>query len=84
MKELLKYKKLLSLDQLWRDRKVAKKKQLQNINWDELTFSITPTKSMYEAHCEIDGEWDKGQLVPYGNVSMSPAAGVLNYGQGIF
>ena len=63
---------------------MTKEKQLQNINWDKLTFSITPTRSMYEAHCKIDGEWDEGKLVPYGNVSMSPAAGVLNYGQGIF
>ncbi len=63
---------------------MVKEKQLQNINWDELTFSITPTRSMYEAHCEIDGEWDTGKLIPYGNVSLSPAAGVLNYGQGIF
>ena len=84
MKELLKYRKLLSLDQLWRNRTVAKEKQLQDINWDKLTFSITPTRSMYEAHCELDGEWDEGKLVPYGNISLSPAAGVLNYGQGIF
>jgi len=63
---------------------IAKNKELQNINWDDLTFSITPTRSMYEAHCKLDEEWEEGKLVPYGNVSMSPAAGVLNYGQGIF
>ncbi|MEE8341800.1 MAG: branched-chain amino acid aminotransferase [Candidatus Neomarinimicrobiota bacterium] len=62
----------------------AMEKHLQDINWGKLTFSITPTRSMYEAHCEIDGEWEEGKLVPYGNISMSPAAGVLNYGQGIF
>ena len=84
MKELPKYRKLLSLDQLWRDRMVAKEKGLQNINWDELTFSITPTRSMYEAHCDLGGEWEEGKLIPYGNISLSPAAGVLNYGQGIF
>ncbi len=62
----------------------TKNRKLQNINWDDLTFSITPTRSMYEAHCKLDEEWEEGKLVPYGNVSMSPAAGVLNYGQGIF
>jgi len=62
----------------------TKNRELQNINWDELTFSITPTRSMYESHCELDREWEEGKLIPYGNVSMSPAAGVLNYGQGIF
>jgi len=62
----------------------AKNKELQNINWDKLTFSITPSRSMYEAHCDLGGKWDEGKLIPYGNVSLSPAAGVLNYGQGIF
>ena len=62
----------------------AKTTKLQNLDWDKLTFSITPTRSMYIAHCELDGEWEEGKLIPYGNVSISPAAGVLNYGQGIF
>ncbi|NHZ87319.1 MAG: hypothetical protein GWP19_15855 [Planctomycetia bacterium] len=63
---------------------VAREKNLQDINWAKLTFSITPTRSMYKAHCEFDDEWEEGKLIPYGNVSLSPAAGVLNYGQGIF
>ena len=61
-----------------------KKNDLQNIDWNELTFSVTPTRSMYMAHCNIDGEWKNGTLVPFGDIPMSPAAGVLNYGQGIF
>lgn len=63
---------------------MKKQDKLQNINWDKLTFSITPARSMYVAHCELDGEWEEGKLVPYGDISLSPAAGVLNYGQGIF
>tara|TARA_Y100001968_G_scaffold255191_1_gene241271 strand:+ start:639 stop:1691 length:1053 start_codon:yes stop_codon:yes gene_type:complete len=59
-------------------------KSMQNIDWDNLTFSITPTRSMFIASCDEHGEWDKGSLVPYGDVKMSPAAGVLNYGQGVF
>tara|TARA_B100001123_G_C15334582_1_gene1032346 strand:- start:3557 stop:4522 length:966 start_codon:yes stop_codon:yes gene_type:complete len=39
---------------------------------------------MYLATCERGGEWEKGSLVPYGNIEFSPAAGVLNYGQGVF
>jgi branched-chain amino acid aminotransferase len=39
---------------------------------------------MYIAHCDQGGEWDSGSMHPFGDVSMSPAAGVLNYGQGIF
>ncbi|KAF3663030.1 Branched-chain-amino-acid aminotransferase 1, mitochondrial [Capsicum annuum] len=33
--------------------------------------------------CE-DGYFKQGQLNPYGNIQLSPSAGVLNYGQGIF
>ncbi len=54
------------------------------IDWDSLTFSLTPARSMYMAKCERGGEWEEGNLVPFGNIELSPAAGVLNYGQGIF
>ncbi|XP_074271896.1 branched-chain-amino-acid aminotransferase 2, chloroplastic-like isoform X1 [Silene latifolia] len=39
---------------------------------------------MYVMKCSIGDEFDKGQLLPYGNIELSPAAGVLNYGQGLF
>jgi branched-chain amino acid aminotransferase len=54
------------------------------INWDDLSFSLTPTKTMFVAKGKPDGRWDKGKLTPFRNISISPAAGVLNYGQGIF
>ena len=31
-----------------------------------------------------DDGWEKGDLFPFGEISLSPAAGVLNYGQGLF
>lgn len=31
-----------------------------------------------------DEPWKPGQIIPYGPIQMSPAAGVLNYGQGLF
>ena len=55
-----------------------------NINWDELGFNPLKTRSMFKANCRIGGNWSAGELVPYGNVELSPAAGVLNYGQGVF
>ena len=57
---------------------------LQDIDWDNLTFSLSPTRSMYIAEQRDNKAWERGKLVPFGNVSVSPAAGVLNYGQGIF
>ncbi|KAK3244812.1 hypothetical protein CYMTET_45597, partial [Cymbomonas tetramitiformis] len=53
------------------------------IDWDELSFAFTPTRSMYVATCTADGEWE-GSVQPYGDLSISPAAGCLNYGQGVF
>lgn len=31
-----------------------------------------------------DEPWKPGQIIPFGPIQMSPAAGVLNYGQGLF
>jgi len=35
---------------------------------------------MYKATCTSDGEWE-GEVVPFGNLELSPSAQVLNYGQ---
>ena len=56
----------------------------KDIDWDELTFSLTPTDTMYVATATAEDPWMPGDLRPYGNISISPAAGVLNYGQGLF
>ena len=55
-----------------------------NIDWDSLGFNPIETRSMFIANCPIDGKWESGSLVPYGKIELSPAAGVLNYGQGVF
>ena len=55
-----------------------------NIDLDNLTFSFTETRSMYVAKCELGGEWQAGSIVPFDDLQISPAAGVLNYGQGLF
>ena len=54
------------------------------VDWDELTFSMTETDFMYIAKTAIDEPWSPGEIRPYGNISISPAAGVINYGQGLF
>ena len=56
----------------------------QSIDWDNLGFNAHETKSMYIAKFDSNGNClDKG-LVPYGDIKLSPAATVLNYGQGVF
>ena len=49
-----------------------------------MTFSFQETDRMYIATCEKDGIWSQGKMQDFQNLSISPAAGVLNYGQGLF
>ncbi len=55
-----------------------------DFDWDSLTFSLTQTDLMYVATCNLGDAWEPGQIKPYGMLEIDPAAGVLNYGQGIF
>tara|TARA_B100000700_G_scaffold329122_1_gene449460 strand:+ start:420 stop:1451 length:1032 start_codon:yes stop_codon:yes gene_type:complete len=55
-----------------------------NIDWDSLGFNVTKTKSMFHSTCSLGERWSGGGLIPYSNISLSPFAGVLNYGQGVF
>lgn len=43
-----------------------------------------PTDYMYQMKCGQNGMFERGQVKPYGNIELSPSAGVLNYGQGLF
>ncbi|CAK9214998.1 unnamed protein product [Sphagnum troendelagicum] len=54
------------------------------IDWDNFGFGLRPTDFMYVMKCTLGGEWGKGKLQPFGNLEISPAAAVLNYGQGLF
>lgn len=55
-----------------------------DIDWDQLGFALTPVKSMYVTKTAIGQPWPAGKLLPFGNLSISPAAGIFNYGQGVF
>ena len=55
-----------------------------SIDWDSMSFSFTPTDMMYRSTCKQGEQWQEGELEPYGDITISPAAGVLNYGQGLF
>jgi branched-chain amino acid aminotransferase len=49
-----------------------------------LGFSLHPTDFMYVAQTAPDMRWNIGTMQPFGDISLSPAAVVLNYGQAIF
>ncbi|KAJ3674061.1 hypothetical protein LUZ60_006053 [Juncus effusus] len=54
------------------------------IDWDNLGFGLVPTDYMYVMKCLKDGTFSPGELSRYGNIELSPSAGVLNYGQGVY
>ncbi|KAA8538252.1 hypothetical protein F0562_027925 [Nyssa sinensis] len=55
-----------------------------DIDWNNLGFGLMPTDYMYTMKCTQDDNFEQGQLSPYGNIELSPSAGVLNYAQGLF
>uniref|UniRef100_A0A0E0KTT7 Branched-chain-amino-acid aminotransferase n=1 Tax=Oryza punctata TaxID=4537 RepID=A0A0E0KTT7_ORYPU len=56
---------------------------LVDFNWETLGFQPVPTDFMYVMRCSEEEVFTKGELVPYGPIELNPAAGVLNYGQGL-
>ena len=55
----------------------------KNIDFYSLGFEFIETRSMFVSDFK-NGSWDEGKLIPFGKFEISPAACVLNYGQGIF
>ncbi|GAB4852427.1 hypothetical protein Ancab_016622 [Ancistrocladus abbreviatus] len=51
------------------------------VDWKDLGFDLKPTDYMYVMKCSEDDGFTNGQLSRYGNIVLSPSAGVLNYGQ---
>ncbi|EYU44528.1 hypothetical protein ABFS82_08G061700 [Erythranthe guttata] len=58
--------------------------ELADIDWDNLGFGLMPTDYMYTMKCSQGETFSKGELIRFGNIELSPSAGVLNYGQGLF
>lgn len=54
-----------------------------SIDFYNLGFKFVETKMMFVSDYK-NGKWDKGKLIPFGPLELSPAACVLNYGQTIF
>ncbi|KAL6219112.1 hypothetical protein ACLB2K_012318 [Fragaria x ananassa] len=57
-------------------------KYADGVNWDDLSFKVTPTDYIYTMKCNDGDEFSQGYLIPHGNIELCPFAGILNYGQG--
>jgi branched-chain amino acid aminotransferase len=56
---------------------------LSQIDFDNLPFGKNFSDHMFVADYE-NNEWTNLQIVPYGDINLSPAASALHYGQAIF
>jgi branched-chain amino acid aminotransferase len=67
------------------DVKVSKtnSSRLASTDFDDLPFGKVFSDHMFVADYE-DGEWKNFQILPYGDLNVSPAASALHYGQSIF
>lgn len=57
--------------------------RISQVDFDNLPFGRNFSDHMFVADYE-NGEWKNLQIVPYGEITMSPAASALHYGQAIF
>ncbi|XP_013587501.1 PREDICTED: branched-chain-amino-acid aminotransferase 1, mitochondrial isoform X2 [Brassica oleracea var. oleracea] len=54
-----------------------------DVDWDNLGFSLVRTDYMFATRSCREGNFEQGCLSRYGNIELNPAAGILNYGQGL-
>jgi branched-chain amino acid aminotransferase len=63
--------------------KQASTSRLPDVDFDNLSFGNTFTDHMFM--CDFkNGTWQNPEILPYGNLSISPAAKVFHYGQAVF
>jgi branched-chain amino acid aminotransferase len=56
------------------------------IDWDQLGFAFRDTDCIYRCRGALNPEpvWQEGEFLPFGPVTLSPAAAFFSYGLGIF
>lgn len=62
---------------------ITEKQDKQVKDTKSIPFGITPTDHMFIAEY-TDGKWNNSRIVPFENLSMSPIALCLHYGQTVF
>lgn len=57
--------------------------RIDQLHADNIQFGKLYSDHMYIVHYE-NGEWQQPEIMPYGNMSLSPATTFFHYGQAIF
>ena len=63
--------------------KQVSKYKITDVDFNALTFGEVFTDHMYQCTFK-DGKWQKPSIVPYGDITLSPATKVFHYGQAVF
>jgi len=61
----------------------TKRSGLQEVDFNNLGFGRIMSDHMFVADYD-NGQWQNSRIVPYGDLSLSPATAALHYGQAIF
>ncbi|WP_254412050.1 branched-chain amino acid aminotransferase [Dyadobacter diqingensis] len=64
-------------------KKQTEKSRLHEVDFNNLGFGRIMSDHMFIADYR-DGQWQNLRIVPYGDLSLSPATAALHYGQAIF
>jgi len=73
----------MSVDTLTIPTQRVKQSRLPQVDFDNLQFGKTFSDHMFVVDY-TDGAWQSPQVLPYGNMSLSPATSSLHYGQALF
>lgn len=57
--------------------------KIQEVDFNNIQFGKVYSDHMFVSKFR-NGEWDNHQILPYGNISVSPATPAIHYGQSIF
>ncbi len=57
--------------------------RINEVNFDSLEFGTVFSDHMFSCDYK-DGSWQNATILPYGPISLSPAAKVFHYGQAVF
>ncbi len=85
MSEIIHNKKQfnMSVDTLTIPTHRAETSRISEVDFENLQFGKTFSDHMFMVEYK-DGEWQNPQVLPYGNLSLSPATSSLHYGQALF
>ncbi|GAB3537983.1 branched-chain amino acid aminotransferase [Pontibacter brevis] len=73
----------MSVDTLTIPTERVQESRISKVDFDNLQFGKTFSDHMFVVDYK-DGAWQNPQVLPYGNMSLSPATSSLHYGQALF